>query len=160
MPPNMHNRGRALTLFSPRCHQCIAPVQCVGLIDCVISVFFLTTVRGDFYRRQWRHWRYRNRQWWAFLPRDAIPARGIRCRRVSDRLSVCLSVRPSVTSRYCIETTGRIELFLVGMLPSIYPTLCCKEIWVSQKLGYFPLELCAKLRTWKISPWQVDRVVS
>jgi len=50
-------------------------------------------------------------------------------------LSACLSVRPSVTSRYCIETTGRIELFLVGMLPSIYPTLCCKEIWVSQKLG-------------------------
>jgi len=24
---------------------------------------------------------------------------------------VCLSVRPSVTSRYCIEATGRIELF-------------------------------------------------
>ena len=75
-------------------------------------------------------------------------------------LSACLSVRPSVTNRYCIERTGRIELFLARTLPSTYPTLCCKEIWVSPKLGYFPLELCAKLRTWKISPWQVDRVVS
>ena len=27
---------------------------------------------------------------------------------------VCPSVRPSVTSRYCIETTGRIELFGTG----------------------------------------------
>jgi len=36
--------------------------------------------------------------------------RGIRCRRVSVRPSVtsCLSI----TSRYCIETTGRIELVL------------------------------------------------
>ena len=92
----------------------------------------------------------------AFLPPDAIPARGI---RVSDRLSVCLSVCPSVTSRYCIERTARIELFLAWTLPSTYPTLCCKEIWVSPKLGYLPLELCAKLRTWKISPRQVDRVV-
>ena len=73
---------------------------------------------------------------------------------------VCLPVCPSVTNRYCIERTGRIELFLARMLPSTYPTLCCKEIWVSPKLGYLPLELCAKLRTWKISPRQVDRVVN
>ena len=39
-----------------------------------------------------------------FLPRDAMLARYL-------LLScVCLSVRPSVTSRYSIETTGRIEL--------------------------------------------------
>jgi len=38
-----------------------------------------------------------------FLPLDAILARYMLS-------SVCLSVRLSVTSRYCIETTGRIEL--------------------------------------------------
>jgi len=61
--------------------------------------------------------------------------------------SVCLSVRPSVTSRHCIETTGRIELVFLARRPlSVYPTLRCKEIWVSPKLGYFPLELCPKIR--------------
>jgi len=38
-------------------------------------------------------------------------------------LSVCLSVRPSITSRYCIETiAGRTELVLAWRLPSTYPT--------------------------------------
>ena len=65
---------------------------------------------------------------------------GICCRRVSVRPSV----RPSVTSRYCIETTGEIELFWAWSLPSTYSTLCYKEIWVSPKIR-------PKLRTWKIS---------
>jgi len=59
-------------------------------------------------------------------------------------LSVCPSVRPSVTSRYCIETTGEIELFWAWSLPSTHSTLCYKEIWVSPKIR-------PKLRTWKIS---------
>ena len=36
---------------------------------------------------------------------------------------VCLSV----TSRYCIETTGRIELVLARRLPSTYPTLSINQ---------------------------------
>jgi len=31
---------------------------------------------------------------------------------------------------------------------------------VKSKYGYIPLGLCSKLRTWKISPRQVDRVVN
>jgi len=55
---------------------------------------------------------------YRYLPRDAMLARYM--------LSSCvrLSVRPSVTSRYSIETTGRIELVLAWRLPSTYPTLC------------------------------------
>jgi len=34
-----------------------------------------------------------------------------------------------------METTERIEMVLAGRLPSTYPTLCCKEICVSPKLG-------------------------
>jgi len=72
------------------------------------------------------------------------------------RLPVC----PSVTSRYCIETTARIELVSGMGLSSTNPTLCCGEIrGYLQKLGHFPLEFCPKLRTLKISPRQVDRVV-
>ena len=47
----------------------------------------------------------------------------------------CRSVRPSVTSRYCIETTGRIEL-VFGMKASFY--LCCKEIRVSPEIRVLP----------------------
>jgi len=50
-----------------------------------------------------------------------------------------LSVRLSVTSRYCNKTTGRIELFFWhgGFLP---PTPDCEEIWgYLQILGYFVL---------------------
>ena len=36
---------------------------------------------------------------------------------------VRLPVRLSVTSRYCIETTGRIELFFGMGLPSTYHTM-------------------------------------
>jgi len=55
---------------------------------------------------------------------------------------LCPSLRPSVcqssTSQYCIETTGRIELFLAWRLPSTYPTLCYKEIRASPKIGVLP----------------------
>ena len=37
---------------------------------------------------------------------------------------------PSVTRRYCIETTGRIELFWHGTCP----TLCYKEIRIRRKI--------------------------
>ena len=90
----------------------------------------------------------------AFLPRDAVLARYM--------LSSC--VRPSVPSvicRYCIETTGRIELFfLPWRLRSTYPTLCFKEIWVSPKLGSSLWDFAPKLSTWKILPRQVDRVIN
>jgi len=36
-------------------------------------------------------------------------------------------------------------------------TLCCKEIRVSPKWGYFRLELCPKLWNWKISPRHANR---
>ena len=58
-----------------------------------------------------------------------------------------LSLRPSVTSRYCVETTGQIELVLARMLRCTYPTLCCKGIWVSPKIRVHFSELCPKLRT-------------
>jgi len=40
----------------------------------------------------------------AFLPQDAMRKRGLCCRVMSVRLSVCPSVRPSVTFIYSIET--------------------------------------------------------
>ena len=52
-----------------------------------------------------------------FLPRDAMLARYMLWSRVR------LPVRLSVTSRYCIETTGRIELFFGMGLPSTYHTM-------------------------------------
>ena len=40
-----------------------------------------------------------------------------------------VSVRPSITSRYCIETSERIELVLAQRLPSTYPTLVYTEFY-------------------------------
>jgi len=88
------------------------------------------------------------------LPRDAMLARHMPSSRVR------LSVRPSVTSQYCTGTTGRIEL-VFGIEASFHLShTVLKEIWVSPKLGYFPLGLCSKLRTQKILPRHVDRVVN
>jgi len=39
-----------------------------------------------------------------FLPARRYASAGYRDRNVSVRLSVCLSVRPSVTRRYCVKT--------------------------------------------------------
>ena len=67
-----------------------------------------------------------------FLPRDAMLA-------PVYAVVPCPSVRrPSVTSRCCIETTGRIELVFGVGLPSTYPTLCSKEIWLSPKIRVLP----------------------
>ena len=67
-----------------------------------------------------------------FLPRDAMLA-------PVYAVVPCPSVRrSSVTSRYCIETTGRIELVFGVGLPSTYPTLCSKEIWLSPKIRVLP----------------------
>ena len=55
---------------------------------------------------------------YCILPRDAMLAWYLLSSCV--RLCLCLSV----TSLYCIETTGRIERFLARMLPSAYFTLC------------------------------------
>jgi len=56
----------------------------------------------------------------------------------------CPSVRPSVhlsvTSRFCIETTRRMELVLAWMLPLTYTKLCCKEIRVPPKIRVLPSE--------------------
>jgi len=53
-------------------------------------------------------------------------------------VSVHQSIRHMVISQYCIETTGRIKLLLVWMLPSTYLTLCYKETWVSPKITVLP----------------------
>jgi len=60
------------------------------------------------------------------------------------RQSLCVPPHPSVTSSYCIKTTGQIELVLAWMLPSNCPMLRWKEIRISQKYEYSPLELCPK----------------
>ena len=74
---------------------------------------------------------------------------------------VCLSCL-FITRQYCIETTGRIELVLACRLPSTYPTLCFKEIWLLPKIRVLPLELCPKLRkfhhgksvVWSTTRWR------
>ena len=59
--------------------------------------------------------------------------------------ALCPSICMSVTNRYCIETTGLIELVF-----GTCSTVCYR--------GH--LELCAELRTSKISQRQVYRVVN
>jgi len=61
---------------------------------------------------------------------------------------MCLSVRPSVTSRYCIETTGRNEL-VFGMEASFHLSHSCvvSKFGYLQKSGYILLGLCPRLRT-------------
>ena len=71
-------------------------------------------------------------QFCSFLPRDAMLARYM----LSSCPSIRVSVRPSVTSRYCVETTGRIEP-VFGMGASFHQshsTSCYKKIWVSSKI--------------------------
>jgi len=63
----------------------------------------------------------RKRVQYEFLPRDAMLARYLLLSQL------CRSVRPSVTSRHSIETTGRIELVLAWRLLSTCPTLCYEE---------------------------------
>jgi len=80
----------------------------------------------------------------TILPRDAMLARYL--------LSSCVrpSVRPSVTSRYCIETTG------FGMHGGCLPPI--PHCFIREFSEWY---LCmSKLRTLWISPRQVDHVVN
>ena len=68
-----------------------------------------------------------------FLPRDATLARYM--------LSSCVRpfVRPSVCLPVCHKPVlYQNDWFLPRRLPSTYPTLCCKEIWVSPKIMALP----------------------
>jgi len=78
--------------------------------------------------------------WLGFLFLYLFSARYTLLARYRPVLSSCvrLSVCPSATSRYCIGTTGRIELVSAWWLPSTNPTLRCTEIWVSPKIRVFP----------------------
>jgi len=60
-------------------------------------------------------------------------------------VSVCLSV----TSWYCIETTGRIELVFGVEAP--IPHCVIRKCGYLQKSGYCPMELCPELPTLKLS---------
>jgi len=77
-----------------------------------------------------------------FLRHNAVLAR---CMLSS---CVCLSVPTvlSVTIRYCIETTGRIELFLATMFPlssfPLYLHCVIRKFGNLQKYGYVHLEVC------------------
>jgi len=51
---------------------------------------------------------------------------------------VCPFVCLSVTSRYYIETTGRIELGSGMEVSFHYPTLCYKRTWVSSEIRVLP----------------------
>jgi len=75
----------------------------------------------------------------------------------------CPSVRPSVRSLYCIETTRRIELdFLAWRLHSANSTLWYKEIWLSPKIRLRFSETLSQMSDLKkkMPPRQVDRVVN
>jgi len=72
-----------------------------------------------------------------------------------------VSVCPSVTSRYCIETTERIGIVLAQRRHSTYytrlTTLCCKRIRVSQKLRVLPSGTLYQILDLEMSPRHIDR---
>ena len=71
-------------------------------------------------------------------------------------------VCPSVTSRYCIETTGRIEL-VFGMEASFHPSHvhCYKEIWASPEIKVLSPGTLSQIPDFEtISPRQLDRIVN
>jgi len=72
-------------------------------------------------------------------------------RRYASAGTLAVALCLSVTSRNSIETAERIELGFGtgGLLHPSYSTLKAKFGYL-QKLGYFPLQLCPELRTWKI----------
>jgi len=95
-----------------------------------------------------------NSRYIIFTARRCYASAGTSYRPVS--VSVSVSVCLSVTSRSSIETDERIELVLAWELPSTHHTPCCKKIMVPPKIRYIPLEICSKLRTYKISPRYID----
>jgi len=75
-------------------------------------------------------------------------------------VSVRLSVRSSATSRYYIETTGRIELvFGTYAFFHLYPTLHYKEIWVSPKIRKLSSETLSQTLDIEKFATQVDGIV-
>jgi len=103
---------------------------------------------------------YSTRKWCVFLPAllhaSVAPVLAIAL-RLSVCLSVCLCLCLSVTSRCSIKSDERINL-VFGMGTSFHqPYTVFKEIQISTKIGYLPLGLFPKLRTYKISPRHIDR---
>ena len=88
--------------------------------------------------------------WPSFYPRDAM---------LASYYGVRLSVRPSDTSRYCIETAERIELFLGAEATLGLSTLCYKRIWVSPKITVYisVRNFVPNSGLRKISPQHIDR---
>jgi len=84
-----------------------------------------------------------------FLPRDAMLAR-----YMLSSSCVRPSAHPFVTSRYCIETSGRIELVL-GTEASFHVSHTV-EIWVSPKIGLRVLPCGIFVTKSGISTRQVD----
>ena len=77
-------------------------------------------------------------------------------------VTLCPSVRPSVCHKpvlYRNDLTNRTSVWHGGFLPPVPHWVVRKCVYLL-KLGYFPLELCRKLRTNKILSLQVDRVVN
>jgi len=58
----------------------------------------------------------------------------------ANTMGLCLSV----TTQYYIEMTAWIKLILAYWLPSIYPTLYFKLIWVSTKVRVHPSKILSK----------------
>ena len=131
---------------------------------------------GD-YRRTWRypqnrkHVTYRNaarggrgnshrqqsQKWWFGHP--VFTAR--RYASAVFAVAVYLLVWPSVTSRYCIETTGRIEL-VFGIKASFHLsyTVLPGNSGISKNKGTSLWNFVSNSGLKKISPQQVDRVVN
>ena len=96
-----------------------------------------------------------------FLPRDATYLLSS-CVRSSVRPSVRPSVRLSDYYEpvlYRNDWTNRAGLGHGGFLPPV-PHCELRIFGYLQKLGYFSVELCPKLRTWKNSPRQIDRIAN
>ena len=87
------------------------------LLACDVAA---TAVIASFFSSSTVSWLFRIRSKCFFLPRDAIPARYMLSSRVR------LSVRTSVTSRHCTETTRRTELIFCK-LPLTYPELFVRK---------------------------------
>ena len=62
-------------------------------------------------------------------------------------LSVCLPQAGIVLKRL-----DESSWFLAWRLPFTYPTLFCKEIWVSPEMRVLSSGHCHTLRTWRLSP--------
>ena len=68
-----------------------------------------------------------------------------------------LSVRPFITSLCSIKQMDGPSCCLAWWLPSTYPVVCfVTKFRYLQKRGYFSLELCPELGTYKISLLHID----